>query len=133
MRFNVAPAFSRSVNVQDVSVYGTATGFRAHAKPGSSVFVDASWEYSLTRGWVLALDATYRYADNTAVTGHNVLDPTQPSIHLNSGTSDAFGLAPAVEYNWKRNLGVLVGVRLIPAGRNTPVTITPAVAINFVH
>jgi hypothetical protein len=132
MRFNVVPAFSRRVSVQDASVYGTSAGFRGHATPGPSVFVDAAGEYSLTKHWVLALDATYRHQGNTPVTGYSVSDPTQP-IRLNSGSSDAFGLAPAIEYNWTRNLGVLLGVRMIPAGRNTALTITPAVAVNFVH
>jgi len=133
MRFNVAPAFSRGVNVRDVSVYGTSTGFRGQATPGASVFVDAAWEYSLTRRWVLALDAVYRHQANTLVSGYNALDPNRAAIRLNSGSSDAFGLAPAVEYNWTRNIGVLLGTRLIPAGRNTPSTITPAIAINYVH
>ena len=132
MRFNVLPAFSRSVKIEDVSVYGTEAGFRGHAKPGSSLFVDAAWEYSVTRRWVLALDATYRYQSNTPVTGYNIADPTQ-TIRLNSGVSEAFGLAPAIEYNWNRMLGVLLGTRLIPVGRNTAATITPAIAINFVH
>jgi hypothetical protein len=86
----------------------------------------------VTKHWVLALDATYRYQGNTAVGGYNISRPTQ-SIQVNSGDTDAFGLAPAIEYNWKRNLGVLVGARVIPAGHNTGFTITPAVAINFVH
>lgn len=133
MRLNVLPAFSSIVNVQDVSVYGTAAGFRGHARPGSSIFVDAAWEYSLTRRWVLALDATYRHQGNTSVTGYDILGSNPAKIQLNSGPSDAFGLAPAIEYNWKRNLGVLVGARVIAAGRNTAATITPAVAINFVH
>ena len=133
MRFNVVPAFSSSVNVHDVSVYGTSTGFRGHATPGASVFVDAAWEYSLTRRWVLALDAVCRHQGNTAVSGYNVLDPNRSALQLNSGASDAFQLAPAIEYNWKRNIGVLLGTRLIPAGRNTPATITPAIAINYVH
>lgn len=133
MRFNVLPAFSSRVNVKDVSVYGTAAGFRGHAKPGSSVFVDAAWEYSLTRRWVLALDATYRHQSTTALTGYNILNSTPARIQLDSGSSDAFGLAPAIEYNWKRNLGVLVGARVIAAGRNATATITPAIAINFVH
>jgi len=132
MRFNVAPAISNDVNVQDASVYGTSTGFRGHAHPGSSVFVDAAWEYSVTRNWVLALDATYRYAGNTPVTGYNISDGNAP-VQLNSGSSDAFGLAPAIEYNWKRNIGFLLGTRIFPAGRNTSATITPAIAINFVH
>jgi hypothetical protein len=137
MRFNVSEGFSNNVNVRDVSVYGTEAGFRGHAKPGSPFFADAAWEYSLTRSWVLALDATYRHAGNTRVAGYNVLDPSSvpnpPSIRLNSGSSDAFGFAPAIEYNWKPTLGVLLGTRVIPASHNTHRTITPAVAINFVH
>jgi hypothetical protein len=137
MRFNVSQGFSNNVNVQDVSVYGTGAGFRGHAKPGGPSFADAAWEYSLTRSWVLALDVTYRHAGNTRVIGYNIPDTNSvqnpPSISLNSGSSDAIGLAPAIEYNWKPNLGVLLGTRVIPASHNTNATITPAVAINFVH
>lgn len=137
MRFNGSQAFSNNVNVDDVSVYGTAAGFRGHAKPGNSSLVGPSWEYSLTRRWVLALDATYRHNWNTRVSGHDILDPSgaqnPPSIHLDSGSSEVFAFAPAVEYSWKPNLGVLLGTRVIPATHNTHATITPAVAINFVH
>lgn len=137
VRFNVSEGFSNNVNVRDLSVYGTGAGFRGHAKPGSPFLADAAWEYSLTRSWVLALDATYRHAGNTRVTGYNIMDPSSvpnpPSIRLNSGSSDAFGFAPAIEYNWKPTLGVLLGARVIPASHNTHATITPAVAINFVH
>jgi hypothetical protein len=133
MRFNVSQTFSRHANVEGTSVYGTAAGFRGQAKPGSSSFVNASWEYSLTRRWVLALDATYRYSNNTRVTGRNISDVDSPDVQLNSGFSDAIGLAPAVEYSWNGNVGVLLGVRLIPAGRNTSATVTPALAINFVR
>jgi len=132
MRFNVGPSFSRTVNVQDVSVYGTSQGFRGHAKPGSSLFLDAAWEYSLTQRWVLALDATYRNQSNTQVAGYNQSDPRQPVI-LNSGSSRAFGIAPALEYNFTSKVGVIAGVRTFPAGRNTTNSITPAIAVNIVH
>jgi hypothetical protein len=137
MRFNVSQGLSNNVNVEDVSVYGTEAGFRGHAKPGASFFVDASWEYSLTRRWVLALDTTYRHNGNTRATGYNTLDANRvrnPSgLQLDSGSSEAFGFAPAIEYSWKPNLGMLVGARIIPAGHNTHASITPAIAINFVH
>ena len=136
MRFDVSQAFSNNVKVEGVSVYGTGAGFRGHAKPGNSFFVNASWEYSLTRSWVLALDATYRHNWNTRVSGYNT-DPNsvqnQPSIWLDCGSSEAFAFAPAIEYSWKPNLGVLFGTRVIPASHNTHATITPAVAINYVH
>jgi len=136
-RFNVSESVSSRVKVDDVSVYSTETGFRGHAQPGSSFYVDAAWEYSLTRRWVLALDATYRHSADTLVNGYSLLSPDgrqNPfSTLIHSGSSEAFGLAPAIEYNLNRNLGVLLGTRFIPAGRNTTATITPALAINFVH
>jgi hypothetical protein len=136
-RFNLSQSLSNNVNLEDVSVYGTGAGFRGHAKPGSSFYVDSSWEYSLTRKWVLALDATYRHNANTHAIGYDVSDSNgaqnPSSIQLNSGSSEVFAFAPAIEYSWKPNLGVLVGTRVIPAAHNTHASITPAIAINFVH
>lgn len=130
-RLDLSDAFSRSVDVRDASVYGTSTGFRGTAHPGSSFSLDNSWEYSVTRSWVLAADITYRNSANTRVIGSYVNHPAP--LTLNSGWSDAWAVAPAVEYSWKPYLGVLLGVRLIPAGHNTSESITPAIAINFVH
>ncbi len=137
MRFNVSQSFSRNVSVDGVSVYDTDSEFHGHAKPGRSSFVDASWEYSLTRSWVLALDATYRYTGNTRVVGYEGAssgDAQNPSnVVFNTGFSDAFGFAPAIEYSWKSTVGVIFGTRIIAGLHNTAMTITPAVAINIVR
>jgi hypothetical protein len=137
MRFNLSGSFSSTAHVEDVSVYGTAQGFRGSAKPGNSLFADAAWEYSLTRRWVLALDVTYSRSANTRVAGHNIRDlksiPGPKHVLMNSGTSDGFGFAPAIEYNFNSSLGILLGIRFIAFGHNTSPTITPVVAINFVH
>jgi hypothetical protein len=136
-RLDVSDTFSHAVSVAGASIYGTATGFHGTAHPGSSVYVDNSWEYSLTRSWVLALDATFRNTGNTRVTGSYPLAnaPSQyvSSTATNSGWSDQWALAPAVEYSWKPWIGILVGVRTVPAGRNTSESITPAIAVNIVH
>jgi hypothetical protein len=131
-RFNATQAFSREARVQDVSVYGTSQGFRGHADPGAALFVDLAGEYSMTRSWVLAFDATYRHQYNTAVTGYNISSPAELGS-LNSGSSQAFGLAPAIEYNFSGKIGVIAGIRVFPAGKNTSNSITPAIAINIVH
>lgn len=133
MRLDVSQGFSNDVKVQDASVYGTSTGFRGQAKPGNSLFVDLSSEYSITRRWVLALDTAYRRNGDTRVSGNNILTPTPTPVAFNTGPSDSLALAPAVEYSWKPNLGVLLGTRVIVAGHNTAATISPAIAINFVH
>jgi hypothetical protein len=131
-RFNVTQAFSHNVSVEDASVYGTAQGFRGHASPGAALFVDLAAEYSLTRHWVFAGDATYRHQYNTPVTGYNIANPGV-ALSFNSGSSQAFGLAPAIEYNLTNKVGVIVGARIFPAGKKTTDSITPAIAVNIVH
>jgi len=137
MRLNASESISSGVTVNGTSVYGTGDGFHGHASPGSASFIDASWEYSLTRSWVLALDATYRHQRNTRIAGYEPADapggPGTSLVQLSTGASDAIGFAPAIEYSWKSNLGVLLGARVIAAGRNTSATVTPAVAINYVR
>lgn len=130
-RLNLSQALPTSVDVNDVSVYGTEAGFRGRAQPGKSFLIDSSWEYSMTRRWVLAFESTYRHSAETRVTGKNILDDT--NVALNSGSSETIAFAPAVEYSWKPTIGVLLGVRIIALGHNTTPSITPAIALNFVH
>jgi hypothetical protein len=124
-RLNASQAFSSSASVDGVSVYGTADAFHGYAKPGKAFTLDLAQEYSVTQNWVVALDLVYRHAGGTLVTGGKTA--------TNSGSSDTYALAPAVEYNWSPNAGILVGVRAVPAGVNTSATLTPAVAINIVR
>jgi hypothetical protein len=124
-RFDLSYASSNKVALDGVSVYGTAAGFTGRASPGDSFTGDSSWEYSVTRNWVLALDVVYQHNANTTVVGND-------AIRENSGTSRSLGFAPAIEYNWSPKFGVIAGARLIPIGNNTGVSITPVAAINMV-
>lgn len=135
LRLNVSAAFSNHADVEGVSVYGTDANFRGHARPGNNQFIDAAAEYSVTKRWVLALDLTYSHSSRTTVTGQEVAgsDPFPADTHLGSGPFSTFGIAPAVEYNWSPNIGLLLGVRVIPSTRRTPTSITPALALNVVH
>jgi hypothetical protein len=123
-RFNVSYSFSDSARVEDASVYGTGDGFRGDARPGDSLAINLSGEYSLTRNWVLAMDLLYQHDDKTRV--------SSSSGATTFPTSERFGVVPAVEYNWNSRVGVIVGARWIGAGRNADATITPVTAINMV-
>lgn len=124
-RLNFSQTFSNSATVNGVSVYGTGPGFSGHAQPGNIFSVDAAAEYSATRNWVLAGDLVYTYSANTRVTGTSGI--------MDSGDSHSFALAPAVEYNWNANVGIIAGFRLYPSGVNTSASITPVIAVNYVH
>lgn len=133
MRFNVSRSFASHADVKGVSVYGTSQDFRGLARPGDVFAIDNAWEYSITRHWVLALDLTYSRSADTRARGYDMLDGgTVRPFQLASGTSEAFGFAPAIEYNWNAHLGLLIGVRVI-TGPHMSTTVTPAVALDIVH
>ena len=136
-RFNVSRSFSRSASVKGVSVYGTDAGFHGRVKPGNGFLADLAFEYSLTQRWVLATDFIYSHNDTTRLTGMDSVDPVgvpyPQEVRMNSGSSTAFGVAPAIEYNWSPRIGVLLGTRVIFGGHNSTGSITPAVAVNYVY
>jgi hypothetical protein len=135
-RLDVSQSWSTDVHLQDTSVYGTPPGFRGYARPGDSLTIDSAWEYSVTQRWVTALDVVFETAGSTQVAGTR---PQQQngglssiSIQSGSGSSRSLGLAPAVEYNWTANAGVIVGAKFIAAGHNTAAALIPIAAINLV-
>lgn len=133
-RLNFTESLPSSVSLSDASVYGTEAGFKGSAVPGKSSLVDLAFEYSLSRHWVIAMEGTYRTQANTTVQGTNSAQSVSQSVvNENLGSNDAVSLAPAVEYNVKPALGVLFGMRLVPTGRNVDRTMTPVLAVNFVH
>lgn len=123
-RLNLTKSFSSRTKIRDLSVYGTSDGFDGNARPGSGLFVDNAWEYSLTRNWALAVDFYYRH-------------DAPASIHDASGATtapsrafDTFAVAPAIEYNWSARVGVIFGTRFIAGRGNNPSSITPIVALS---
>jgi len=134
-RLDLTYAVSSSVAVHDQSVYGTASGFAGRAYPGDAFTADGAAEYSLTRNWVLALDAVYQHNASTRVSGRLPAPfgvPAAGESQSQSGPSSSIGFAPAVEYNWSSRIGALLGVRIIGIGRNTAASVTPALALNMV-
>jgi hypothetical protein len=128
-RLNLAYTVSGDAKLKNMSVYGTQAGFSGKARPGDSFNVDLAFEYSLTRQWVAALDLAYQRDAATTVTG---VDGAGAAYARRSPVSQALILAPAVEYNISPALGVIAGVRIIPAGRNTTASVTPVIAVNYV-
>jgi hypothetical protein len=133
-RFNVSYALSDDVDVEDVSVYGTSTGFRGTARPGDVITINSAWEYSITREWVFAVDFIYQHDASTHLEGTQLDPATRQSELINEefGSAWRFGVAPAIEYNFTSRVGVIAGARWFAAGRNTSATITPVAAINMV-
>jgi Putative MetA-pathway of phenol degradation len=133
-RLNVSRTFSDNADVADVSVYRTEQGFRGRAEPGDSLVIIAAGEYSVTRNWVAALDLQYQRDGRTRVFGYA---PTRNAVSVRAdqtySSRRAVSLAPAVEYNFNGNVGIIVGAIWTVAGRNTGASVIPVAAINIVY
>ncbi len=97
----------------------------------SRTVVLLAYDQLLAEGFAVARGGSGTYVSN-AIAGTRTPSSEAP-IRIESTTSHTLAFAPAIEFSWKHNIGVLVGVRVIAAGRNTPFTITPAIAVNIVH
>lgn len=135
-RLDLSYSVGGSADVRDVSVYGTGDGFHGRARPGNSAVVDAAWEYSITRNWVLALDLLYEHDSNTHISGRNPQSPATGTaaavVELNSGPGHTWSVAPAIEYNFNSRVGLIAGAKLTVAGRNAAALVIPVAAINIV-
>jgi hypothetical protein len=126
-RVNVTHTFARTAHVRDISVYGTADGFRGSAKPGDTTMIDVAAEYSISRRFVFALDALHQWNGRTTVRP----DATSAQAEVSATPPTRFyALVPAVEFNWSPNEGVILGTRLIFKGHNQTSSVTPVIAFN---
>lgn len=135
-RLDLSYSIAGSASLRDVSVYGTEEGFHGRARPGNVAVVNAAWEYSVTRNWVLALDVVYEHDSNTRIRGVDprgaALGLPPAALEINSGAGYTWSLAPAVEYNFNSRVGVIAGAKLTTSGRNATAAIIPVAAINIV-
>ncbi len=93
---------SAPVNVKDLNAYGGALHTRGKVFPGNSFTTILSFEYTLTKNWVLALDNLYTYNDRTRFKGDSLIPVGGPR-------TNQLSFAPAIEYNFNENLGLIGG------------------------
>jgi hypothetical protein len=133
-RLDLIYSGSQRVWVEGRSVYGTPDDFRGHATPGDSTSVDLAFEYSATSNWVLASDLWFERDGSTRVNGIYAQPGGQAFDFLSaSGTGRELIVAPAVEYNWSRRLGIILGSRITAVGRNATGFITPVAALSYLR
>ncbi len=118
-------AIPAPVHVKGLNTYGGTTHTRGKVHPGNLFTGTLGLEYSLTQNWVLACDVQTTYRNKTRFSGHTGGAPVSPP----SGSQ--WSVAPAIEYNWNANWGVIGGVWWDVAGRNTPQFVSGVIAINY--
>jgi hypothetical protein len=115
-----------SASVRDVSVYGSAAGFHGNGQPGVSGQIGFAAGYAFTRRWVIALDIVQNVAAPYRLYG---VDVSGEPANSRGKERLSTALAPAIEYNWAVNAGLIFGVEASVAGRNSASYVAPQIAV----
>jgi hypothetical protein len=122
MTASLGYTYPTPVHVRGLNFYGGGPGCAGKVYPGHSFGAIVSFEFSLDRNWALALDNVYAHFDKDRFRGTPGLStaPLVPAV-VGRPSSETLSFAPAIEYNFSENWGILAGVWFSAIGRNTPV------------
>jgi len=117
IRMNVRYSILSDLCASNFHAYGGEKGAEDHVNPGNQILFLFSPEYSLSQKWVITADLTYQHNWETIVKTEKPESKKGEKTILPS--QDLFAFAPAIEYNFSKDLGIIGGVWFSLAGRNT--------------
>ena len=112
LRYFVGYTLTTSPHVEGFNTYGGDRETRGTVHPGNIFTTDLGIECSLTQNWVFALDIAYVAQNRTKFSGKS-------KTPVGGGYSDNLSFAPAIEYVWNPNLGIIFGSQFSVYGRNS--------------
>ncbi|HSW86437.1 MAG TPA: hypothetical protein VLG49_02935 [Rhabdochlamydiaceae bacterium] len=131
-RLNLNYTYLSPVHVEGLNVYGGAKDTDGTVFPGNQFSQLIGLEYTLNQQWVLALDIVNFYGNKTRFSGKKgTISGVPAKVTLPS--MNQISLAPALEYNWSANIGIIAGAWFTVAGRNAPDFLQWVIAFNLYH
>jgi len=132
-RLNIIGQFARKVQVEGLNSYGGGIGTKGMVKPGSLFQADLAFEYQLTQNWVPVFEILYTTRQQSTFIGNPGRTPFGDVTRVGRGESDVLSLAPAIEYNFNANIGIISGVWFPINGRNSNNFLSGIIAVNFFY
>jgi hypothetical protein len=119
------------VHVKGLNAYGGGAGTNGTVYPPLNYQLNFAFEYSLTRHWALAFDFFSFWNSGSRFKGNpGVLESGQTATNTLYAACQ-YSLAPALEYNWNEDLGVIFGSWFTIAGKNTPQFSSAVFSLNY--
>jgi len=111
--------------------FGGEHDTNAHVYPGGSPNADLAMEFSVTQNWVAVMEAYYYTAPAARVTGNPGTTALGLPANIGRPGNSELSFAPAIEYNFSANYGIIAGVWYSQQGSKTaPSFNAPVVAFN---
>ena len=99
--------------------------------PGASYASDFAIEYTLTQHWVPVMEVLYVHSTSSSFNGNPGFTPGGTAAAIGGRGRDSVSLAPAIEYNFTANLGIIGGIWFSVTGPHPAKFTSTAIAINY--
>jgi len=132
-RFVAIYSVPAPIKVHGFSFYGGGEGSNAVVYVPQSLNCDLAFEVTFNQNWAFALDVIGDITARTRFKGEAGFNLNGTPATLSSESSFSFTLAPAIEYNWSQQFGIIAGVWFTAAGKNTLHFLSPTIAFNYYH
>lgn len=129
--YSAAYTVAAPVHVHGFNVYGGGFGTDGRALPGNTFLGIVSFEWALDQNWALALDNVYKHTDATQFCGTVGTASSGAAARVGFPSSEQISFAPAIEYNFSSNFGIIAGCWFTAWGRNSEVFRSGVVNINY--
>jgi hypothetical protein len=120
-----------ATQLREFNAYGGGFGTRAKYFPSQNFFADLGVELTLAQRWALAVDFVAAYFKKAHFSGFPGLLPDGSLASLNTASKIQYSVAPAIEYNWSANWGMIAGAWFTFAGRNATRFCSGVIALNY--
>lgn len=121
------------VDLEGFNAFGGTADTDGSLDLGNQFTTILSFEYTLTRNWVPAIDFVYRSGAASQFLGFpGTTDGGMPA-EISTSSSSQFSIAPAIEYNFSESKALTVGVWFSVAGRNSDGFVSTMAAFNYYY
>lgn len=128
---SLAYSYATSVHVAGFNAYGGGFRTKGVIHPVHEITAIFSFEYELTRNWVFAFDNVYIQFSSVEFSGERGLSASGSSAQVGNPSSAQLSFAPALEYNFSADFGIIGGIWFAAAGRNAPSFWSAAVNFSY--
>lgn len=111
-RASLSTIFYSPVELNGHNYFGGDGSTKGVLNRGISVILDAAFELTLSLHWALAFDIENMYTTGSTFNGRTEVPVGNPK------NSYLLSIAPAIEYNFSKNYGVICGIWYSPYGVN---------------
>lgn len=130
-RLIVSYLHSNPVTVHGLSSYGGSLETQGKISVGHEYDADLAFEYTLTQNWVAVLEGTLSNGNGSRFDGNlTIANIAGPDTRIGFGNFYETALAPALEYNFNENVGLIGGVWFPLSGQGTSHYMAYVLALN---